>query len=150
MIQAWNTASKGRLTPPCSICLPLAHQVTAIFKSSVEVMISVWGETPEYAGDMFHCGDAYATIVSGRCLGKRLKLHLDLWQIVAYRCILSRTRGVAIVLCVACSHSCLLLLPTVDENGDPVDVPFELAPSTPAEQLRYQGGVAAMVYIRAW
>ncbi len=44
----------------------MAIQVTAIFRSSVEVMISVWGETPEYAGDMFHCGDAYATIVSGR------------------------------------------------------------------------------------
>lgn len=41
-----------------------AMQVTAIFRSSVEVMISVWGEQPEL-GEMFHCGDAYATIVSG-------------------------------------------------------------------------------------
>eukprot|EP00887_Chlorella_sp_A99_P007792 scaffold20.g7792.t1 len=38
-------------------------QVTAVFGSSVEVMISVWGETPDI-GDMFGCGDAYATIVS--------------------------------------------------------------------------------------
>lgn len=39
-------------------------QVTAIFGSSVEVMVSVWGETPDI-GVMFHCGDAYATVVSG-------------------------------------------------------------------------------------
>lgn len=38
-------------------------QVTAIFGSSVEVMISLWGETPD-VGVMFHCGDAYATVVS--------------------------------------------------------------------------------------
>ncbi|KAL4451765.1 hypothetical protein ABPG75_007427 [Micractinium tetrahymenae] len=38
-------------------------QVTAIFGSSVEVMISLWGETPD-VGIMFHCGDAYATVVS--------------------------------------------------------------------------------------
>ncbi len=41
-----------------------ARQVTAIFGSSVEVMISLWGETPD-VGVMFHCGDAYATVVSG-------------------------------------------------------------------------------------
>lgn len=39
-------------------------QVTAIFGSSVEVQISLWGETPDVGG-MFHCGDAYATVVSG-------------------------------------------------------------------------------------
>uniref|UniRef100_A0A1D1ZMD4 HotDog ACOT-type domain-containing protein n=1 Tax=Auxenochlorella protothecoides TaxID=3075 RepID=A0A1D1ZMD4_AUXPR len=38
-------------------------QATAIFGSSVEVMISVWAETPE-AGGLFECGDAYATVVS--------------------------------------------------------------------------------------
>ncbi|PSC70724.1 Acyl-coenzyme A thioesterase 11 [Micractinium conductrix] len=38
-------------------------QVTAIFGSSVEVQISLWGETPD-VGVMFHCGDAYATVVS--------------------------------------------------------------------------------------
>ena len=41
---------------------PAPTQVTAIFGSSVEVMISVWGEMPD-VGDMFGCGDAYATIV---------------------------------------------------------------------------------------
>ncbi|KAI3437872.1 hypothetical protein D9Q98_000318 [Chlorella vulgaris] len=41
-------------------------QVTAIFGSSVEVMVSVWGETPDI-GVMFHCGDAYATVVSVDC-----------------------------------------------------------------------------------
>ena len=53
---------------PCPlVCMRMCvrPQVTAIFRSSVEVMISVWGETPEHAGEMFHCGDAYATIVSG-------------------------------------------------------------------------------------
>lgn len=43
------------------------QQVTAIFGSSVEVMISLWGETPD-VGVMFHCGDAYATVVSGEGL----------------------------------------------------------------------------------
>ena len=38
-------------------------QATAIFGSSVEVMISVWAETPEVGG-LFACGDAYATVVS--------------------------------------------------------------------------------------
>ena len=41
--------------------------MTAIFGSSVEVMISVWGETPD-VGVTFHCGDAYATVVSGACV----------------------------------------------------------------------------------
>ncbi|KAK2079882.1 hypothetical protein QBZ16_002277 [Prototheca wickerhamii] len=38
-------------------------QATAIFGSSVEVMISVWAETSEVGG-LFACGDAYATVVS--------------------------------------------------------------------------------------
>jgi acyl-CoA hydrolase len=42
-------------THPCD-------QVTAIFSSSLEVMISVFGETPS-TGRVFHCADAFATIV---------------------------------------------------------------------------------------
>ena len=38
-------------------------QVTGAFGSSMEVMISVCGETPTI-GEVFHCGDAYATVVS--------------------------------------------------------------------------------------
>jgi hypothetical protein len=53
----------------------------------MEVMITVFGETPT-EGEMFHCADAYATVVS------------------------------------------------VDTQGNPVEVPFELAPVTPAEQHR--------------
>lgn len=59
---------------PCSLASALTSrlhralapsiQVTAIFGSSVEVLISLWGETPD-VGVMFHCGDAYATVVSG-------------------------------------------------------------------------------------
>ena len=38
-------------------------QVTAIFGSSVEVQVSVWGEAPESGEAMFSCGDAFATVV---------------------------------------------------------------------------------------
>ena len=38
-------------------------QVTGIFDSSVEVMISVCGENPTER-QVFYCGDAYATVVS--------------------------------------------------------------------------------------
>ena len=63
------------------------RQVTGVFGSSMEVMISVCGETPTQ-GEVFHCGDAYATIVS------------------------------------------------VDTRGNPVDLPFDLAPESPADLLR--------------
>ena len=53
----------------------------------MEVMISVCGETPTI-GEVFHCGDAYATVVS------------------------------------------------VDTSGNPVELPFELAPDSPADKLR--------------
>ena len=62
-------------------------QVTGVFGSSMEVMISVCGETPTQ-GEVFHCGDAYATIVS------------------------------------------------VDPRGNPVELPFDLAPECPADLLR--------------
>lgn len=62
-------------------------QVTGVFGSSMEVMISVCGETPTQ-GQVFHCGDAYATVVS------------------------------------------------VDPHGNPVELPFELAPHTPNDLHR--------------
>ncbi|CAL5223884.1 g6477 [Coccomyxa viridis] len=65
-------------------------QVTGAFGSSMEVMISVCGETPTI-GEVFHCGDAYATVVS------------------------------------------------VDTSGNPVELPFELAPDSPADKLRCAG-----------
>lgn len=71
----------------------LEAQATAVFGSSVEVMISVWGEVPE-EGKPFHCGDAYATIVS------------------------------------------------VNSNGQPMNIPFEIVPQTKEEELRYKGAVA--------
>lgn len=43
--------------------LYVTAQVSAIFGSSLEVMISVHGESP-HQGAMFKCGDAFATIVS--------------------------------------------------------------------------------------
>lgn len=64
-------------------------QVTGIFGSSMEVLISVHGERVE-TREMFHCGSAYATVVS------------------------------------------------VDANGDPVAVPFYLAPETDVEKRRCQ------------
>eukprot|EP00877_Chromochloris_zofingiensis_P005033 jgi/Chrzof1/14530/Cz09g06070.t1 len=42
--------------------LYVTAQVTAIFETSLEVMISVFGETPK-TGQSFHCADAYATVV---------------------------------------------------------------------------------------
>ena len=56
----------------------------------MEVMISVCGETPTI-GEVFHCGDAYATVVS------------------------------------------------VDPKGNPVELPFELAPDSAADKLRCAG-----------
>ena len=41
-----------------------AAQVTGIFGSSMEVMVSVCGETPAEGSSVFHCGDAYATVVA--------------------------------------------------------------------------------------
>jgi acyl-CoA hydrolase len=70
----------------------LEAQATAVFGSSVEVMISVWGEVPE-EGKPFHCGDAYATIVS------------------------------------------------VNSQGQPKNIPFEIVPQTREEELRYKGAV---------
>lgn len=64
--------------------------MTAIFGSSMEVMISVCGETP-HIGEVFHCGDAYVTVVS------------------------------------------------VDPDGSPVEVPFELQPVTEAERRQCAG-----------
>lgn len=37
--------------------------MTGIFGSSMEVMVSVCGENPA-VGEIFHCGDAYVTVVS--------------------------------------------------------------------------------------
>ena len=65
---------------------PLA-QVTSIFGSSMEVLISVHGETPA-ARELVHCGSAYATVVS------------------------------------------------VNRAGDPVPVPFHIAPVSDVEKLR--------------
>lgn len=41
----------------------ITSQVTGVFGSSMEVMVSVCGETPT-VGEVFHCGDAYVTVVS--------------------------------------------------------------------------------------
>ena len=73
-------------TQPIGSCHILL-QVTGAFGSSMEVMISVCGETPTI-GEVFHCGDAYATVVS------------------------------------------------VDTKGNPVELPFELRPDSPADKLR--------------
>ena len=64
-------------------------QVTGIFGSSMEVLISVHGETPA-ARELVHCGSAYATVVS------------------------------------------------VNRAGDPVPVPFHIAPESSSEKLRCQ------------
>ena len=72
-------------------------QVTGAFGSSMEVMISVCGETP-HIGEVFHCGDAYATVVS------------------------------------------------VDTKGNPVELPFELIPDSPADKLRCAGAADRSVF----
>jgi len=63
----------------------------------MEVMISVCGETP-HIGEVFHCGDAYATVVS------------------------------------------------VDTKGNPVELPFELIPDSPADKLRCAGAADRSVF----
>lgn len=52
-------------------------QATAVFGSSMEVMISVWGEVPE-EGVPFHCGDAYATIVSVNVQGGPVDIPMEI------------------------------------------------------------------------
>jgi len=68
----------------------ITAQVTGIYGSSMEVMISVYGET-SHVGKIFHCGDAFATIVS------------------------------------------------VDDQGLPVEVPFELQAESEEEKMRCAG-----------
>lgn len=65
-------------------------QVTGVFGSSMEVLISVCGEAP-HIGKVFHCANAFATVVS------------------------------------------------VDANGEPMAVPFELEPQTRVEKARCAG-----------
>ena len=48
-------------------------QVTGVFGSSMEVMISVCGEDA-MQGEVFHCGNAYATIVSVDPLGNPVEV----------------------------------------------------------------------------
>ena len=43
--------------------LYLTSQVTAIFSSSMEVMVSIHGENPS-KGQLFHCADAFVTVVT--------------------------------------------------------------------------------------
>lgn len=43
--------------------LYITAQVTAIFSSSLEVMVSVYGESPTASPGPFHCADAFATVV---------------------------------------------------------------------------------------
>lgn len=52
-------------------------QATAVFGSSVEVMISIWGEVPE-EGIPFHCGDAYATVVSVNGAGEPVDIPFEI------------------------------------------------------------------------
>ncbi|KAK9817590.1 hypothetical protein WJX74_006701 [Apatococcus lobatus] len=55
----------------------ISSMVTGIFGSSVEVMISVHGETPSQ-GMVFHCGDAFATIVSVDLVGNPVPIPFEL------------------------------------------------------------------------
>jgi len=52
-------------------------QATAVFGSSVEVMISLWGEVPE-EGVPFHCGDAYVTVVSVDSMGAPVDILIEI------------------------------------------------------------------------
>jgi hypothetical protein len=55
----------------------LEAQATAVFSASVEVIVSVWGEIPE-EGKPFHCGDAYATIVSVNPHGQPMNIPFEI------------------------------------------------------------------------
>ncbi len=66
--------------PYTYIHTPYTHpltQVSAIFGSSLEVMISVHGESP-HQGAMFRCGDAFATIVSVDAAGDPVDVPFEL------------------------------------------------------------------------
>jgi acyl-CoA hydrolase len=54
-------------------------QVTAAFEKSMEVMVSVWGQSPSLPGkevSVFHCGDAYSTVVLVNDAGQPQRLPL--------------------------------------------------------------------------
>ena len=55
----------------------IAAQVTAIFGTSMEVMISVCGERLDQAS-VFHCGDAFATVVLVDAHGLPVDIPFDL------------------------------------------------------------------------
>lgn len=134
-------------------------QVTAIFGSSAEVLISLWGETPD-VGVMFHCGDAYATVVSGEGAGgsarTQRKQRAWVWQCLHARWRIPLCQATSVLQVVAVDGSdygggpplallCplpltlslhLSHLPPVNSHKKPVDIPFELAPQSQAEQLR--------------
>ncbi|KAL6762956.1 HotDog domain-containing protein [Haematococcus lacustris] len=79
--------------------LYVVAQVTAIWGSSLEVQVSVHGEDPE-EGELFHCVDAFITLV----------------------CVAGGPGGSPTAL-------------------TPLQIPFRLEPSCPAERLRYEGAV---------
>ncbi|GMH39377.1 hypothetical protein BSKO_07275 [Bryopsis sp. KO-2023] len=47
----------------------ISSQVTAVFGTSMEVMVTVYGEDP-WVGETFHCADAFATVVCVDAGGK--------------------------------------------------------------------------------
>eukprot|EP01023_Acetabularia_acetabulum_P001987 TRINITY_DN10777_c0_g1_i5.p2 TRINITY_DN10777_c0_g1~~TRINITY_DN10777_c0_g1_i5.p2 ORF type:complete len:158 (-),score=23.33 TRINITY_DN10777_c0_g1_i5:933-1406(-) len=57
--------------------LYITAQVTAVFGSSLEVLISVFGEDL-YKGDLFHCANAFATLVAIGADGTPRRFPFDL------------------------------------------------------------------------
>ena len=82
-------------------------QVTAIFGTSMEVMISVCGESLAESS-IFHCGDAYATVVTvdQHSLPVDIPFELDPKSPAdAQRCAASQSRQVSVLSSLARSLS---------------------------------------------
>ena len=93
--------------------------MTAIFGSSMEVMVSVHGEDP-LVGDLFHCADAFVTVVT-----------------------VQQTAGGGDVGTTQSSSMTSLVHQTTQSKFEesrviPVRLPFQLQPQTPAESLRHE------------
>lgn len=119
-IAAVSTASRGDMVMPCSAAtLRTVPQVTAIFTSSLEVMVSVYGEHPEGPAAAFYGNGSDDG--SGNGNG-------DSGRDGADGCGSSSSGG-GVFHCA----DAFLTVVAVDGHGGPVVVPFTLRPASPAE-----------------
>ncbi|GAX85125.1 hypothetical protein CEUSTIGMA_g12545.t1 [Chlamydomonas eustigma] len=130
--------------------LYLSSQVTAIFGSSMEVMVSVHGEDP-LVGELFHCADAYLTVVKVQPSPPASKINKvaemernitssdssvqptdDKDRMTGVLSPVSRLRS---------AHAEMVDGLRSASNVCPSKLPFKLVPQSASEVLRHQGAI---------